>query len=311
MLADASTPSLPAGLETVSSPVTATIDGTEVRIAGAPVGDDYVVVAQAMDIVSDAQRTIILGELLIAPLLLAAVFLGAVLIGRRVAEPIEAARRRQLEFTADASHELRTPLSVIEAHTSLALTQPRDAAWYQTAFVRVDRESKRMRRLLEDMLWLARFDAAHVTPASEPVDLGVIATQAADRFAAVAEARRLELGVHVPAGRRRHRGGAGPRSTASSACSSTMHASTRRRAAASMSRSRSMARGRCSRSMIPGPASRPRIASGCSTGSIVRWRPRPVPTVRAWAWRSAMRSCGRPAVAGRSSRHPPAARGSP
>ena len=180
--------------------MTATIDGTEVRVAGAPIGDDYVVVAQAMDIVSDAQRTIILGELLIAPLLLAAVFLGAVLIGRRVAEPIEAARRRQLEFTADASHELRTPLSVIEAHTSLALTQPRDADWYQTAFVRVDRESKRMRRLLEDMLWLARFDAAHLTPVSEPVDLGVIATQAADRFAVVAETRRLELGVHVPAG---------------------------------------------------------------------------------------------------------------
>ncbi len=200
VLASASTPDLPTDLRAVAGPTTATIDGTQVRVVGAPIGDDYVVVAQAMDIVSDAQRTIILGELLIAPLLLAAVFLGAVLIGRRVAEPIEAARRRQLEFTADASHELRTPLSVIEAHTSLALTQPRDADWYQMAFVRVDRESKRMRRLLEDMLWLARFDAAHLTPVSEPVDLGVIATQAADRFAAVAETRRLELGVHVPAG---------------------------------------------------------------------------------------------------------------
>ncbi len=198
VLASASTPDLPTDLRAVVGPTTATIDGTQVRVAGASIGDDYVVVAQAMDLVSDAQRTIILGELLIAPLLFAAVFLGAVLIGRRVAEPIEAARRRQLEFTADASHELRTPLSVIEAHTSLALTQPRDAAWYQTAFTRVDRESKRMRRLLEDMLWLARFDAEHATPASEPVDLGVIATQATDRFAAVAEARRLELGVHVP-----------------------------------------------------------------------------------------------------------------
>ena len=198
VLASASMPDLPVDLREVAGPTTATIAGTQVRIAGAPVGDDYVVVAQAMDIVSDAQRTIILGEVLIAPLLFAVVFLGAVLIGRRVAEPIEAARRRQLEFTADASHELRTPLSVIEAHTSLALTQPRDAAWYQTAFVRVDRESKRMRHLLEDMLWLARFDAAQATPASEPVDLGVIATQAADRFSVVAESRRLALAVQVP-----------------------------------------------------------------------------------------------------------------
>ena len=40
------------------------------------------------------------------------VFLGAVAIGRRAATPIEQARQRQMEFTADASHELRTPLSV-------------------------------------------------------------------------------------------------------------------------------------------------------------------------------------------------------
>jgi signal transduction histidine kinase len=198
ILAAASTPVLPAALRTVTQPTTAVIDGSEMRVAGGPVGDDYVIVAQSMDQVGDAQRTIILGELLIAPVLLAFVFLGATLIGRRVGEPIEAARRRQLEFTADASHELRTPLSVIEAHTSLALTQPRDATWYHAAFVRVERESRRMRRLLEDMLWLARFDASQAAPVTEPVDLGVLAAQAADRFAAVAETRQLALTVHAP-----------------------------------------------------------------------------------------------------------------
>ena len=164
VVAGDSTPSLPAELRTASAPATAVIDGTQVRVAGRRVGADYVVVAQAMDQVTDAQRTILLGELLIAPFLLGVVFLGAVVVGRRVAEPIEAARRRQLEFTADASHELRTPLSVIEAHTSLALAQDRDADWYRAAFAKVDRESKRMRRLLEDMLWLARFDAARGRP---------------------------------------------------------------------------------------------------------------------------------------------------
>jgi signal transduction histidine kinase len=197
-VASASTPDLPAGLETVTDPVTATIDGTQMRVTGTDAGARRVVVAQSMELVADAQRTIVLGVLLIAPFLLGFVFVGAVIVGRRVAAPIEAARRRQLEFTADASHELRTPLSVIEAHTSLALAQERDAAWYRTAFGRVDRESKRMRRLLEDMLWLARFDAAAAPQATEPVDLGVLATQAVDRFAAVAETRRLRLGVHVP-----------------------------------------------------------------------------------------------------------------
>jgi len=199
ILASASTPELPTQLATVTGPVTATIDGTEVRVAGMEVGDDRVVVAQATDAVTDAQRTLVVGWLLVAPILLASVFFGAVAIGRRVAAPIEAARRRQLEFTADASHELRTPLSVIEAHTSLALAQPRDETWYRSAFGRVDRESKRMRRLLDDMLWLARFDASQAAPTTEPVDLGVLATQAADRFGVVAETRHLSLAVHAPA----------------------------------------------------------------------------------------------------------------
>ena len=198
VLAIASTPDLPADLASVSGPVTATIAGTQVRIAGAQVGDDRVIVAQAMDSVTDAQRTLVVGWLLVAPILLLSVFLGAVAIGRRVASPIEAARRRQVEFTADASHELRTPLSVIEAHTSLALAQDREAEWYRTAFRRIDLESKRMRRLLEDMLWLARFDAAEAQPRHEPVDLGTLAAQAADRFAPVAETRHLTLAVHVP-----------------------------------------------------------------------------------------------------------------
>jgi two-component system sensor histidine kinase CiaH len=194
----ASMPDLPASLRGVTDPVTATVAGTAVRIAGASMGEVRVVVAQSMDTVADAQRTILVGWLLIAPFLLGLVFIGAVVVGRRVAAPIEAAHRRQLEFTADASHELRTPLSVIEAHTSLALAQPRDAAWYRTAFEKVERESRRMRSLLEDMLWLARFDAGQAPRAEGPVDLGVLAAQAADRFAAVAERRGLRISTRVP-----------------------------------------------------------------------------------------------------------------
>jgi len=197
-LSPSGTPDLPAALADVEAPVTATINGNEFRVAGQDVGTNRVIVAQSTDFVRDAQRTILLGSLLIAPFLLAGVFLGAVAIGRRVAAPIEAARRRQLEFTADASHELRTPLSVIEAHTSLALAQDRDATWYRNAFTKVERESRRMRRLLEDMLWLARFDAAATPKATEPVDLGTLARQAADRFAAVAESRTVAMDVTVP-----------------------------------------------------------------------------------------------------------------
>jgi two-component system sensor histidine kinase CiaH len=193
--ADATDPSLPATLRHVVGPQTASIGGVDMRVAGRGFGDDWAVVAQSLDGVSRAQSTLIVAEVAIGPFLLLVVFAGAVAIGRRVAMPVELARRRELEFTADASHELRTPLSVIEAHTSLALTQDRSAAWYRTAFERVDRESKRMRRLLDDLLWLARFDATEARPNAEPVDLGILAKQTADRFGPVAETRRLALEV--------------------------------------------------------------------------------------------------------------------
>jgi len=90
--------------------------------------------------------------------------------------------------------------SVIEANTSLALARDRDEAWYRAAFTRLDGETRRMRRLLEDMLWLARFDSLQGPPQSEPVDLGVLAEQIGDRFRAVAELRAQTLSVDVEAG---------------------------------------------------------------------------------------------------------------
>jgi signal transduction histidine kinase len=191
--------SLPATYFDVSGPETVTIDGIDLRVAGTSVGDVRRVVGQSLEPVYGARSTLIAAELLIAPLLLGVVFFGAVTIGRRVATPVELARRRQLEFTADASHELRTPLSVIEAQTSLALTGTRSRGWYRAAFGRVDLESKRMRRLLDDLLWLARFDATQGPPNAEPVDLAVLAAQTADRFAVVAETRRLNLHVQATA----------------------------------------------------------------------------------------------------------------
>ena len=190
---------LPAEDLSVAEPTTVTIEGASYRLAGKTVGSDRFIVAQALDSVSQTESTLIVAEIGIGCALLIVVFLGAVAVGRRVALPIERARQRQLEFTADASHELRTPLSVIEAQTSLALARERDKTWDADAFGRIDTELRRTRRLVDDMLWLARFDSTGGQPTAEPVDVGVLATQTADRFGAVAEARHQSLTVHEAA----------------------------------------------------------------------------------------------------------------
>src|SRR6202011_3248868 len=176
---------------------TLVISGTDCRVMGGRVGDDWAVVGQSLSSVEQAQSNLVQAELLIGPVLLVIVFLGALAIGRRVASPIERARQRQMDFTANASHELRTPLAVIQAQTSLALAHDRDTEWYQRAFTRGNQESQRMRHLVDDLLWLARFEAMPRSGKAEPVDVGVMAQQAVDRFAAVAEAHHQRLNIRV------------------------------------------------------------------------------------------------------------------
>jgi signal transduction histidine kinase len=197
---------LPADATDVTEPETVSIGGTDVRIAGTDVGTApdgstvRVIVGQRTAEIVAMQATMLAAIALIGPVLLLLVFAGAVVIGRRVAAPIERARQRQLAFSADASHELRTPVSVIEAQTSLALTGPREADADRSAFERIDRESRRIRRILDDLLWLARFDAVRGAPGAEPVDVGVLAAQTVDRFGVVAETHRLDLAVEVDGG---------------------------------------------------------------------------------------------------------------
>ena len=192
---------LPANDLSVTDPITTNLKGVDVRIAGTAVGEGWrLVVGYNVDSVSQARSSLIVTETVAGLVVLLVVFSGPLLVGRRVGAPIEIARQRQLEFTADASHELRTPLAVIEAQTSLALSQDRDPAWYRHAFQRVGSESGRIRRLVDDLLWLARVDTPQGRPAAEPVEIGVLVQQAAERFAAVAESRGITLQVSVGLG---------------------------------------------------------------------------------------------------------------
>ena len=63
------------------------------------------------------------------------------------------------EFTADASHELRTPLAIIRGEADVALSQPRTPHEYQETIGIVRDEAKRLSRIVDDMLSLARADA--------------------------------------------------------------------------------------------------------------------------------------------------------
>ena len=89
-----------------------------------------------------------------------------------------ASETRVRQFVADASHELRTPLAAIRGYTELAQRKHDDVpAEVAHAMNRVESETKRMTRLVEDMLLLARHDAGRPLEA-EPVDLSRLVVDA-------------------------------------------------------------------------------------------------------------------------------------
>jgi signal transduction histidine kinase len=177
-----------------ANPVTLVVGTSNVRFDTLRVGDTLLVAGQSAASISNIQSVLLVAELVFGGILAVVVFGGATVVGLRASAPSELVRRRQAEFTADASHELRTPISVIEAEIGLALDRPREPAEYREILGRVGRESHRLRRIVEDLLWLARADdempladGTSLTDVSEEVERCV------ERFRALAAAHGVEL----------------------------------------------------------------------------------------------------------------------
>jgi two-component system phosphate regulon sensor histidine kinase PhoR len=140
----------------------------------------------------------------------------ATLLGRTVnitARPLESGgavlalldltRLRRLEsvrrdFVANVSHELRTPLTIIGGFAeTLAHDDPPVERRMQFA-ERILGNTRRMQRIVDDLLDLSRIESGSWTPNPVSVDLAAVAADVitAARDAAGAKGVRLEAGIH-------------------------------------------------------------------------------------------------------------------
>ncbi|MBL8114575.1 MAG: HAMP domain-containing protein [Acidobacteria bacterium] len=106
---------------------------------------------------------------------------------------LEASFEGMKRFTADASHELRSPLANLKGTVEVALSHPRDASEYQTALRSVGEDVERLRRIVEDLLVLARADARRLALDREPVKVGVLARDIVDSLTDRASAAGVRL----------------------------------------------------------------------------------------------------------------------
>ena len=129
-------------------------------------------------------RSLLTGSLLIGLAALAVLFACSYVLSGAVTRPVDRAWQQQKQFLSDASHELKTPLTVILSSAELL---EQSAAPEQKQYVdNVRAESRRMKRLVEDMLTLSRVERGGEHLPDTTADLSDAAADAALRFEPVA-----------------------------------------------------------------------------------------------------------------------------
>ncbi len=100
----------------------------------------------------------------------------------RANEELAAAGRYKDEFLASVSHELRTPLTVISGFADTMERVPPSARTLDLVMP-IQRNVRRLSRLVEDLLTLASLDAGGLEAHPEPIDLGPLLATAASELA--------------------------------------------------------------------------------------------------------------------------------
>lgn len=106
---------------------------------------------------------------------------------------------RQRALVADASHELRTPFAVLTGELELAGRPGRSREELAAAVDRASKESARLVRITEQLLFLARSDEDRVPPRTERVNIRSLLDSSAEHAAGRATESGVRCQVSAPA----------------------------------------------------------------------------------------------------------------
>jgi len=126
---------------------------------------------------------------------------------RRMATTINAAFdyyhdavERLRRFSGDASHQLRTPLAAMQSVGEVALSRDRYPEEYQQALANMLEEVRRMSRVTEQLLRLARLDRTEVRTSFVRLDIGRIVQRTAAIFQPLCDEKRVNFYVETTDG---------------------------------------------------------------------------------------------------------------
>jgi two-component system, OmpR family, manganese sensing sensor histidine kinase len=115
-------------------------------------------------------------------------------------EPVRESYQRLKQFTADASHELRSPIAAIQTNVQVALADPDPDPQIQQQHLQVvERLTRRLGRLVDDLLFLARQDSGIVQPRFAAVFLPPLLQEVVEEQTAIAAEKGITLSVEIEA----------------------------------------------------------------------------------------------------------------
>ncbi|HEX4696783.1 MAG TPA: ATP-binding protein [Candidatus Udaeobacter sp.] len=103
------------------------------------------------------------------------------------------------DFVANISHELRTPLSILRGYIETLLEHPQTSAKELSRILGVmDRHSKRLDMIVEDLLTLEQLESANPNLQLANVDLANFLGEIVRDWEKKLTSKRLKVSVHVP-----------------------------------------------------------------------------------------------------------------
>ena len=136
------------------------------------------------------------GVLLAASLVV--IFLISLGLSSLAVKPVKKAWEQQKQFVADASHELKTPLTVILANNNIMMshkdsTVADERQWLEST----EEEAQHMKKLIDQMLFLAKSDAGTSNIELCDVDFSEIAEATTLNFEPVAFEKQIMIDSEI------------------------------------------------------------------------------------------------------------------
>ncbi|MBE9228010.1 sensor histidine kinase [Phormidium sp. LEGE 05292] len=114
-------------------------------------------------------------------------------------EPVRESYQSLKQFTSDASHELRSPIAMIQTNVQVALADPELEVTHHQQLKVIERLTKRLGRLVDDLLFLARQDSGIVQPRFSACPLDALLMEVVEEQQLVAQEKNVELSLDLKA----------------------------------------------------------------------------------------------------------------